>query len=419
MNKQTRREFLKTGLSTMGAIMSAPMLLSYLARQAEAAPRTVGSSKILVLVQLSGGNDGLNTVIPYTDPAYLKLRPAIGIKPDAVLKLNDKIGLNPNMGPFQDLHKAGKLAIIQGVGYPNPNRSHFRSIEIWQTAEPLKVKETGWIGRYLDLANSGKSTADNIFPAINVDPILPKTLSAQKVVVPSISDIKNFTFKADPRYEADRALRLETFNNIYQNYPAVKANSHPYVEELRRVGLDTTEASRSIAKMVADYKSDVKYPNNGFGRGLQFISQLIAGGVNCGIYNITLGGFDTHTNEQRGHENLFRTLCQGIQAFQSDLENHNLDKDVIVMTFSEFGRRVAENGGRGTDHGAAAPMFVIGSSVKGGIIGDQPSLTDLDDGDLKYKIDFRSVYATILDKWLHADSKSILLDKYDQLPLFA
>lgn len=170
--------------------------------------------------------------------------------------------------------------------------------------------------------------------------------------------------------------------------------------------------------MVAAYKDGTKYPNNQFGRGMQFIAQMIIGGVNCPIYTISLGGFDTHTNEQRGHEGLFRTLCGGIQALQTDMENHALDKDICIMTFSEFGRRVAENGGRGTDHGAAAPMFMVGSNVSGTIIGDQPSLIDLDDGDLKYKIDFRQVYATVLDKWLGADSKQVLGDKFDQLELF-
>jgi len=398
----------------MGAAMYGPDLFNLLAQQAQAAPRTVGGSKILLIIQMSGGNDGLNTVIPFADPAYLKIRPTIGIKPDVVLKLDDKVALNNNMTPFQDLFKAGKLAVIQGVGYPSPNRSHFRSIEIWQTAEPKKVKDTGWIGRYLDLASSGKANVENIFPAINVDPILPKTLSAQKVVVPSISDVKNFTFKADPRYEADRTAQLSTFNTIYQKYPS----NRPYIEALRKVGLDTTQASDSIAKMVATYKDGAKYPNNGFGKGLQFIAQLIVGGVNCSIYNISMGGYDTHTNEQNAHQNLFRTLTQGIEAFQKDLEAHGLDKDVAIMTFSEFGRRVAENGGRGTDHGAAAPMFLIGAGVKGGIYGDQPSLTDLDDGDLKYKTDFRSVYASILDRWLAADSKAVLGDKYDQLDLF-
>lgn len=409
----SRRKFLASSAGAFGALLCGSQLMGLLAQQAQAAPRIAGASRILILIQMSGGNDGLNSVIPFADPAYSKLRPVIGIKPDAVLKLNDKLGLNPNMSAYDELFKSGNLAIIQGVGYPNPNRSHFRSIEIWQTAEPKKIEDTGWLGRYLDLSNPSKAKLDNIFPAINVDPILPKTLSAEKTVVPSISDIANFTFKADPRYEADRQARLTTFNAIYQKYSL----DRPYIDELRKIGIDTTEASDHIAKLVVNYKDASKYPNNGFGRGMKFISQLIIGGVNCRIYNISLNGFDTHTNQVNSQANLFKTLTGGINALHSDLRNHGLDKDVLIMTFSEFGRRAAENGGRGTDHGAAAPLFLIGSQVKGGIVGEHPSLTELEDGDLKYKIDFRSVYATVLEHWLGADSKAILGDKFDLLDL--
>jgi len=409
----TRRRFLSSAATLFGAALNT-QLLGLLAQQAQAAPRVAGSSRILILIQMSGGNDGLNTVIPYADPAYLKLRPAIGLKPQTVLKLTDKVGLHPSMGPFEELYKKGKLAIVQGVGYPEPNLSHFRSLEIWQTAEPIKIKETGWVGRYLDLANAGKSHIDNIFPAINVDPILPKTLSAQKVVVPSINDVRSFSFQADPRFEADRQAQLATFNAIYQKYSL----NRPYVDSLRKIGLDTTEASSSIAKMVTNYKSAAQYPNNGFGRGMQLIAQLISGGANCGVYTISLGSFDTHTNEGVTLDSLFRVLTGAVAALQSDLEAHGVDKDVVMMTFSEFGRRAAENGGRGTDHGTAAPMFFIGSNVRSGMVGDQPSLSDLDNGNLKYKIDFRNVYATVVDKWLRADSKSVLGDKFDNLDLF-
>jgi len=412
--KIDRRKFLASGFGLFGAVLSAPQLLNLLAQQAEAAPRAVGSSRILILIQMAGGNDGLNTVIPFTDPAYLKLRPAIGVRPQNVLKLTDKEGLHPSMGPFQQLYEKRKLAIIQGAGYPDPNLSHFRSIEIWQTADPVKIRDTGWIGRYLDLSRSGKSSIDNIFPAINIDPILPKTLSAQKVVVPSINDVLSFSFQADPRYEADRQAQLAAFNEIYEQY----SHDRPYLKALRKIGLDTTAASASIGKMVANYKSTEQYPNNGFGHGLQLIAQLIIGGANCPIYSISLGSFDTHTNQNPTQDGLFRILTGAVAALQSDLESHGVDKDVVVMTFSEFGRRVGENGGRGTDHGTAAPMFIIGSSINGGIIGDQPSLTNLDNGNLKYKIDFRNVYSTVLDKWLDADSKSVLGDKFDNIGLF-
>ncbi len=245
-------------------------------------------------------------------------------------------------------------------------------------------------------------------------PILPKTLSAQKVIVPSVNNVADFQFKADPKNEADRLAQIEAFNSIYKDF---KLDRH-YVDQLRAVGMDTTAASDYLNKIVQNYKTTAQYPNDGFGKGLKFIAQMITGGVNCKIYNITLSGFDTHTNEGRNHDQLLRRLSSGLNAFQSDLEAHNKDQDVVVMTFSEFGRRVAENGGRGTDHGTAAPMLVLGSSIKGGVIGDAPSLTNLEDGDLKYKTDFRSVYATILDRWLAADSKQVLGDKFDQLDLF-
>ncbi len=406
----TRRSFLKGGIGLYASLSVAELF----ALAAEAGPRP-SSSKILVVVQLAGGNDGLNTVIPYTDDAYYKARATIGIKQKDVLQLNQSVGLHNGMPELSELFKKGKLAVIQGVGYPEPSRSHFRSIEIWQTAEPRKVKDTGWLGRYLDLSAPTKANAsDTFFPAINVDPILPKTLSAQKVIVPSVNNVADFQFKADPKNEADRLAQINAFNDIYKDFKL----DRKYVDQLRAVGMDTTAASDYLNKIVQNYKSTAQYPNDSFGKGMKFIAQLITGGVNCKIYNITLGGFDTHTNEGRNHDQLLRKLSAGLNAFQQDLEAQHKDQDVVVMTFSEFGRRVAENGGRGTDHGTAAPMLVLGSGIKGGVVGDHPSLTDLQDGDLKYKIDFRNVYATVLDRWLGADSKQVLGDRFDQLDLF-
>ncbi|HEY9677751.1 MAG TPA: DUF1501 domain-containing protein [Drouetiella sp.] len=406
----SRRDFLKGGIG-LYASLSVGDIFSL---AAQAAPRP-STSKILVVVQLAGGNDGLNMVVPYADDAYYKARPTIGIKQKDVLQLNQAVGLHNGMPELSDLFKKGKLAVLQGVGYPEPSRSHFRSIEIWQTAEPRKVKDTGWLGRYLDLTAPAKSDpSETFFPAINVDPILPKTLSAQKVIVPSVSNVADFTFKADPKNEQDRLAQIDAFNGIYKDFKL----DRKYVDQLRLVGMDTTSASDYLNKIVQNYKSTANYPNDGFGKGLKFIAQMIVGGVNCKIYNITLGGFDTHTNEGRNQDQLLRRLSTGLSAFQQDLEAHNKDSDVVVMTFSEFGRRVAENGGRGTDHGTAAPMLVLGSGIKGGVIGDHPSLTSLEDGDLKYKMDFRTVYATILDRWLAADSKAVLGDKFDQIPLF-
>lgn len=410
--KLKRRNFLLSSGALLSASLSAEFLLSLSGSKKAALASGAPEQKILVLVQLSGGNDGLNSVVPYSNPAYLKLRPSIGIKPEQVLKINDKVGLNPHLAAFETLFKENKLSIIQGVGYPNPNRSHFRSIEIWQTAEPKKIKETGWLGRYIDLCRGGRKQDANVFPAINVDPILPKTLSAEHVVVPSISELDRFTFKTAS--EADRKFQLEAFQSIYEKYPLER----PYVEELRRIGLDTTKASDRFAKLAAQSKSVHKYPNSKFGKQLQFIATLINGGVDCPVYNLSLSGFDTHTNEQNPHGKLLQTLSEGIGAFMQDLAQSNMDQNVLIMTFSEFGRRVAENGGRGTDHGTAAPVFLIGSELKGGLVGEHPSLTDLDDGDLKHQIDFRCVYASILDRWFGADSQEVLGDKFDKLDLF-
>lgn len=384
---------------------------------AQAAPRASGSSnKILIMIQLAGGNDGLNMVVPFADDAYLKVRPQIGIKPKDVLQLDSKIGLHNNMTELSEMFKKGNLAVLQGVGYPEPNRSHFRSIEIWQTAEPRKVKDTGWLGRYLDYAApTKKNSSETFFPAINVDPILSKTLSAEKVIVPSVNNVADFRFKADPKQEIDRLAQIDTFNDIYKDYKLKRR----YVEQLREVGMDTTTASDYLNNIVKSYKSTADYPNDGFGKSLKFIAQLITGGVNCRVYNVSLGGFDTHTNEPNGHGPLMRKLSQGLNALYTDLAVHEMDKDVIAMTFSEFGRRVAENGSRGTDHGTAAPMLIVGGGIKGGIYGDHPSLTDLQDGDLKYKIDFRNVYATVLERWMGADSKLILGDKFDQMDFIA
>jgi uncharacterized protein (DUF1501 family) len=408
----SRRKFIESGLGLMGMCLSMPQLLALGAQAAEFNPRSAGKSKILVVVQMGGGNDGLNTVVPYANDAYYKFRPIIGIKPDKVLPLNGELGFNPNMTGLQELYKQGKLAIIQAVGYPNPNRSHFRSIEIWQTAQPDKIVETGWLGRYLDHADCQGPENSNLFAAVNVEPTLPKTLSASKVLVPSVSNVFDFRFRTDPLYVADRETQVKTFESIYDSFDLQRPNA----ELLRKVGLDANQASDYLQKIVRAYKGDVRYPDGNFGNGLKFIAQMIAGGVNSSIYTVNLDGFDTHTNQLGTQNRLLKQLSEGVSAFYKDLIAHNLQDDVVIFAFSEFGRRVGENNGRGTDHGTAEPVYIIGSSVKGGIYGDHPSLSDLDAGDLKYKTDFRCIYATLLDKVLKADSRQILGQNFDYIP---
>jgi len=406
----SRRKFLKATFGAAGFALSYTHLLP-LALGAELAPRRKGIDKVLVVVQMAGGNDGLNTVIPYGAGQYYQTRPTLAVAEQDVLPLNGQIGLPKSMTALEELFKGNKVAIALGVGYPSPNRSHFRSMEIWQTAEPNRIVDTGWLGRYLDLATPSGSS-DELFPAINVDPILPKTLSAAKVVVPSVTNPNQFRFATDPHYNQDRQIQISTFTDIYSTYDS----NRPESELLTKVGLDTLKASDHLLSVVKSYKSNVQYPNNGFAGGLKFIAQMITAGVGARVYNITLPGFDTHANQSRVQSNLLKQLAEGLSAFQADLEAHGVDQDVLVMTWSEFGRRVAENGGRGTDHGTAAPLFVLGSAVKGGIYGDYPNLANLDNGDLKYLVDFRTIYATILDRWLGADSQQVLGGRFDSLP---
>ncbi len=408
----SRRNFLTSGLGVLGVVLSGPQIFALAAQAASIAPRAGGKERILVVVQMGGGNDGLNTVIPCGMGAYYQARPQLAIQPEQVLPLTGQIGLHPSMSGFADLCKQGKLAVIQAVGYPNPNRSHFRSMEIWQTAQPDRIADTGWLGRYLDLADTGTAGgAEHLFPAVNAGPLLPKTLSASKVIVPSVAGVADFRFRTDPRYADDRNAQVAAFTDIYSSFDLQR----PHVDLLRKVGLDAREASDFLTRSVRSYKGTVAYPGNSFGDGMKFIAQMIAGGVNSRIYSIGLDSFDTHANQSRKQGTLLKQLSDGLAAFQKDLEAHQLDRDVIVLCFSEFGRRVSENAGRGTDHGTAGPVFVLGSPVKGGVYGDHPSLTDLDAGDLKFKIDFRTVYATILDRWLGADSRQILGGNFDSL----
>lgn len=404
----SRRDLIKNGLGALILSFGANEFFSLAAQASNLAPRKQGSSKILVAVQLSGGNDGLNTIVPYNQGAYYQARPMIGIKPDKVLPLNNELGFHPSMAALHGLYKNGKVAVIQAVGYPSPNRSHFRSIEIWQTGEPDKISDTGWLGRYLDLSCAGK---DDLFPAVNVDPMLPKTLFGSRVNVPSVSNINDFRFLTDPQFKPDRDVQIKAFNDIYDSFNLKR----PHMDLLRKAGMDANLASDQLHQLVQKYSSKTSYPNGSFGNSMKFIAQMITGGLNCSVYGASLDGFDTHTNQPGQQDRLLKQLSDGLSAFHEDLKAKQLDDDVIVMVFSEFGRRVAENGGRGTDHGTASNVILLGSALKGGIYGSPASLSDLDAGDLKYRTDFRSIYATLLNGWLPCDSKAVLGQRFEDL----
>jgi uncharacterized protein (DUF1501 family) len=347
-------------------------------------------NRILVVLQLSGGNDGINTLVPFADPAYATLRPTLGVPAGDVLELSDSVGLHPNLKQFKALYDGGKLAVIQGVGYPNPNRSHFRSMDIWHSATPQSFEHSGWLGRYIAAC---QCTQDNALPAISVGDQLNTMFWTDATLVPAVASIGAFSFLTDTKYKNDRTWQMQTLHNIYNQ----AGDFSPYEALIRRGMISALSGADELQKVAASYETPVKYPaNNGLANQLKLVGQVIAGNLGTRLFSVSMGGYDTHANQKDTQARLLMQLDEAVDAFQQDLANMKRQDDVVIMTFSEFGRRVKQNGSAGTDHGTAEPMFVIGNKVKGGLYGSYPSLTDLDNGDLKFGVDFRSVYAGML-----------------------
>ena len=406
--KPTRREMLRVGLGGLGAIGLGGTMPAFMSSFAFAKPQAaspLSGDNILVVVQLSGGNDGLNTVVPTGNDAYMKARPSVGLK-DRLHKLDDACSLNPGMTPFKELFDQGKLAVINGCGYPQPNRSHFRSMEIWQTANPTNYEPTGWLGHYVDHVLRG---TEGLLKAVNIGPELPQALVADHEVVPSIQSIDDFRIRTDPTTPFDASLEEQ----IIRQLNAAKESS-PAMQYLSRQATNAIIEADEIRKVTSGYKPDADYPG-GLGQQLRLIAQLIAGNLGTKLFYCQTGGFDTHANQLGQHERLLNNIAAAIAAFQKDLEKKGYGEKVCVMCFSEFGRRVNQNNSGGTDHGAAGPMFVVGSKVNGGVYGEYPSLTDLTDGDLKYTTDFRRVYATLLNKWLNSDASAVLKNSFETM----
>lgn len=403
----TRREFIRRsaggGLGFLAFSGAAP---SFLAQSALAkSPGAERDRTILVVIQLAGGNDGLNTVIPFTDDRYYNLRPNLGIK-DGLLKMGDHHAFHPSCAALHNLFKDGQLSVVQNVGYPNPNRSHFRSTEIWETASGSEeLEREGWLGRYFDNSCSGMPQSDtNIDPAaVHLSDIIPQSfLSEESHNVFGMKPwgrIKNGSNSADAAYE--KLLQIE----------ATEDNA----SYLQHTMMNTLVTERRVQNIVSNYKPSAEYPRNKLAQSLKRIAALIHADMETRVYFVSHGGFDTHARQLTTHARLLEQLSTAMSAFQKDLTAHRKDDQVLTMTFSEFGRRPAENGGAGTDHGTAAPLFVMGSQVNGGFIGNAPNL-DVEMGqDLKFSTDFRSVYSTVLDKWLEADSSKILSGAFPHL----
>jgi uncharacterized protein (DUF1501 family) len=365
--------------------------------------------RTLVVVQLSGGNDGLNAVVPYGNGLYYQLRPQIGIAADQVLHLDDQVGLHPNLKSFKALFDKHQLAIVQGVGYPNASRSHFRSMEIWHTAKPSGVAPNqGWLGAFM---SEVYKVGDSPFECVNFGSSVPQALLTPHAPVAALQDTANFSFLVDRRLPTMKDPLLKTFGQVY----ARPAQTSPALD-LVASNWDTTKHGVDVLAGISDkYQPATPYPNNAFGKTLQQVSQMLTADIGTRVFYVQLGGFDTHANEKAAHATLMTQLADSLVAFQADLEGHNRADQVLTMAFSEFGRRVKENGSQGTDHGAAGPMFVVGKNVKGGLYGDHPDLKNLDEGDLAFSVDFRSVYATVIEDWLGAPSKDVLGGTFDRL----
>jgi uncharacterized protein (DUF1501 family) len=410
----TRRNFVKSGgLLTLSGVM-AP---SFLAQTVFGSPNAIATGvKALVVVQMGGGNDGLNTVVPFKDSTYYKARPTIAVKAEDVLPINETLGLNPNLKTMKELYDNGQMAIINGVGYPNPNYSHFRSMEIWQSAEPDTAARGGWLGRWLD-NEVAKGTPDVKKFGVTIGNAgqgggAPLAFWTEKTVTLSYNSLDRFSFKGDPA-PGDREKQLATARKIYK-----VAGQNSVADYIRKAALDALEASDSLETIAGKYKPAVTYPKTQFAERLQKIVQLLDSDYGAKVFYVgTDGSFDTHFNEAQSHGNLLKNVSEGLDAFYKDLAARNLDTAVLTMTFSEFGRRVEENGSRGTDHGSAGPMFVLGGkgTIKPGLYGEQPSLTDLDNGNMKFTVDFRSVYSTVVSGWLNSDPEPVVGGKFPKV----
>lgn len=423
----TRRRFLRTSILGGALSWSVPAFLerTFLSLDAHAAnsPIQVPTGKdgrILVIVQLAGGNDGLNTLVPCEDDAYFRARPTLAIPKTSVHTLSGGFGLHPGLSGLKSLHDDGSLAVLHGVGYPNPNRSHFRSTEIWQTAtDSDKTARHGWLGRYFDACCEG---AD---PAVGISigsPRSPQAFAAEKRRGISFATPSQFKFdlaKSSNPEAAEEFFRAGEGDEM-QGGSIGMIDGHAdaggdTLDFLQRATLDATISSDRILATIARSQSTVAYPAGRLARDLNTVARLIAGGMPTCVYYVSQGGYDTHSNQSDSHARLMAELGGALSAFAADLKAQGNFERVLTMTFSEFGRRVAENASRGTDHGAAAPMFLLGGNLNPGLHGTPPSLEKLHNGDLVHGIDFRGVYATILEKWLASPSVPVLRGKFEML----
>ncbi len=392
-----RKEFIQIGSLATASLMVPKFLKAF-----EGQSTVLPGNKVVVILQLSGGNDGLNTVIPVRNDLYYKARPKLGIVKDKALSVTDEVSLHPALTGFKELYDDGSLAILNNVGYPNPDRSHFRSMDIWHTASQSSEYWTnGWVGRYLDSQCKG---CDKPTQAIELDDVLSLALKGEDIKGIAVKDPKRLYGTANEKF----------FRDIMKNHKD-EAGEQP-VDYLYKTMAETLSSADYIFKQSRMHPTNAEYPKTDLGNSLKTIASLIYSEINTKVYYVSLGSFDTHINQDAQQNRLFTEMNDAVKAFVKDLKQQHRFDDVMLFTFSEFGRRVNQNASNGTDHGTANNMFLVSGGLKQkGILNAMPDLADLNEGDLKYNVDFKNVYATILNKWLKADDQSILTKQYEYL----
>ena len=365
---------------------------------------------VLVVLQMSGAYDALNTVIPYNDPHYSDYRAELKVEPEQVLAIDDKVGFHPAMAPIKDLYDQGKVAVIQGIGYPNPIRSHFRSMDIWHTAEPAKMATEGWLGRAIEELDPHK---ENVLTAVNFGRGLPRALAMPGVSVASVGSLETYGVLTGIEGEDQRSQALDIFARMYS--PMIGSGAAN--EYLSQTGLDALKGADILTTAPQNYSSPVEYNGDQFSQWVKNIAQvhLADFGTRILYTGLNPGAFDTHANQSTAFPKLWSDVSNAVSDFYQDLKEHNANEEVVILMFTEFGRRVQENGS-GTDHGSGSVAFVMGDAVKGGLYGEYPSLErdKLDEGDLQWNNDFRSTYATLLDRWMGLDAQEILKGPFEQ-----
>jgi uncharacterized protein (DUF1501 family) len=410
-----RRSFLKRSALAVVAGAAMPTILRRGVAAAQNDSQAAASNrKVLIVVQLKGGNDGLNTIVPYTNGIYYDLRSTLAIPQAQVLPMDNEVGFHPNMAAFAPLWDEGHFAVVEGVGYPTPSYSHFVSMAYWETAVPNSINKntTGWLGRYLEQLDVATLGA---VPAMNVGRHLPPEFQSTRVSISTVDSLDAYQFQEDPRYQGISDARFGALHGLYTT-----PSGDPAMDQLLGGAFQSAlDGSIAVKEAHAAYTPAVTYPTSNLAQDMLLLAEAIHFNKDLKVGHVALGGFDTHANQLADQGALLLQFSEAVTTFWDDIVAHGHGDEVVIMTWSEFGRRPKSNASDGTDHGSAGPMFLMGNSVVGGLYGQRPSLTNLDKGNLKFTTDFRSVYSTVLEDWLGVSAKEVLGGSFEKPLLIA